>query len=421
MLDNIKKEFMDIISENYMKIIKDKTDINVFILPFNGFYEVLTEKDKKSIEDVTIYLSKPYDALLECNEYAAIPHVFRSKTRDLNIINVYNIKKSLPKNNEILHLKRKSLFMMKFKELLNSFEYVGDHPLNYKQNMEIVKNINDFKLYNFKTFNGFSFYNNNNSNIIKPLNNNKDGNNLKILSYNVRCFKNIISTINTDKNMDDIVHTIKSIGWDIIVLQEVYNSQIDKLKKMMNEYNLFHVLNGHKSMSIILLVNKKLKNIIVESIDFKVLDLDRPRGYHILTIDNKKLVFTHIEVAMNDMTYHKYSINSRKYQKGREEATTAKKINIEDILKHSPSLIMGDFNFDPVKDKVLDRMFKNINYTLEDKNKNNSSIYNSRVDLCYYKDKDNNKNKDGFSIVDSQYSKCNYSDHLPYSIILNKN
>lgn len=253
-----------------------------------------------------------------------------------------------------------------------------------------------------KDDNKISQFYNNNPYITYKSNNNYD---MKILTYNVHCWRNINSEINNFENVNFIKNMVKDIDPDIIIFQEVTRIKKKKIKTIVNNYYKLgytsHVMvpNGNETNVrfnyIFVLVISKYTLDSICNLDITV--YNTVRNCCIFTVKGLKICAIHLEIG--DYTHNIPDINEKnKIIKLNSDL----RINqLSNIILNNPDIIIGDFNFtqnDIEYQYLLDNEYKYYG------NIDNSTPFN-RVDMIFIK---NNNLTCCADII-----QCNYSDHLP--------
>jgi len=252
-----------------------------------------------------------------------------------------------------------------------------------------------------------------------------------IFSYNVHQFINLNAEISVDANMQLILKLIEKVAkyCSVLVFQELeyYTFQNkktfeDRLKKL-GYGTYYYAMNGGKksgrdgiNVSYIGVFSKtedaatiletritqeeynysiKTKKYILPSSE----NYTTPeyRGQIIINNSVGKIAIVHLPIGVREI------LNIEKNKEIRMANSNNRIINLHKIIKHSPDIIIGDFNFTITDPETL--FLKEKGYQLVELDMKKKSTPHNRVDLCFI--------KGSIKIGKNILLECNYSDHLP--------
>jgi endonuclease/exonuclease/phosphatase family metal-dependent hydrolase len=226
---------------------------------------------------------------------------------------------------------------------------------------------------------------------------------LKVMSLNIHKFISINSNDQSNFILETILNICSRANIDICCMEEYYNDFI--IPHPIYDY----IINvNHKGLVILYKKTLTIQNVS----SYKLPNdkrLDPLRFALCFTINNKKIILTHLEIGLR-------LYNSRGHLLSDDYVHVTKKYNselrikqLDTIINLDPDFILGDFNFN--KNDIEFRFMINNNYQTYETDY--TTPYGTQVDFIFAK----KPNRCSF------FTKINfpYSDHLPIIgiIILN--
>ena len=216
-----------------------------------------------------------------------------------------------------------------------------------------------------------------------------------ILSINVH---NLVPVFkySVEDTFTELANFVNKVKPKILCLQEMPSNYITKLRNKCDFVQSYYVDNGMRSSDMRLVVYTK-KGVPAMSVKNTY---DLKRGSIILLVDGKRLMFVHGPIGKSYFRRSKVIVDTIFY----ENYIHNEKLHeafLNDIIKHRPDFIIGDFNIIPIQKELLDILCKNEYKT---NNEQSTSIHDVKVDYAWYKPELTGK----FHVYN-----WHYSDHRP--------
>lgn len=264
----------------------------------------------------------------------------------------------------------------------NKIEMIKDTPLFWKNWNIDLPPINKFMLneryprnYNFKVFDWYNKPHHNNITYGYDKIDIPEKNNYRILSYNIRELTSANALHSSDELLNALNSIIEKVDPDILFLMEVPYSLVTKIGRGYHRVYTPNGSNYQKGMQLLVVTKKQIYSRIIEY-KYKA----KFRNSILLDFESTKIICTHLEIGERYESLRCFAPIS--------EFTEKYKINYEArmgqlglLVKASPDIIVGDFNFS-IDDKEITNL-KNYKYN----DQGITSIHGTKVDFAFYGDR----------------------------------